>query len=276
MVDRMFITDLDGTLLRSDGTVSSRDIASLQLLGNRGVARIIATGRSPYSFFHALPYPLPVDYLIFSTGVGILKFPENAIFRSLHILPEDIGPTTETFFSLDLDFMIHDPVPENHRFAYHWTGNPNPDFFRRIDRYRNFARPLDSEPSVCLTPSQLLAVVSPDRMPEILFELKRRIHDLTIIRSTSPLDHLSTWIELFHPMVSKSRTALWLADQLGISADAVFSIGNDYNDLDLLEWSGTGLVVSNAPEELKNRFPTVSSHDANGVSEAIEKMLAMG
>jgi len=45
--------------------------------------------------------------------------------------------------------------------------------------------------------------------------------------------------------------------------------------MDLLEWASVGMVVENAPEDLKSRFPVVASNNRCGVSEAIEKMMAM-
>jgi len=52
-------------------------------------------------------------------------------------------------------------------------------------------------------------------------------------------------------------------------------VGNDFNDLDLLEWAQTRFVTANAPAELKKRFPAVASNNQGGVSEAIARWLKM-
>jgi hypothetical protein len=273
--NRMFITDLDGTLLRSDGTFSHRDILSLDALKKKGVVRVIATGRSIYSFKKAVDIHLPVDYLIFSTGVGVMDYLKESIIRSVHIESDDRDHAIRTLLEMDLDFMVHDPVPDNHHFAYHDTGKANPDFFRRIDRYREFARPMNRGEQIARNPSQLLAVVDNASGDTLLNSLRLTLPTLTVIRSTSPLDHVSTWIEIFHGQVSKSRSAAWLANRLNILPQSVVAVGNDYNDMDLLEWASVGMVVENAPEDLKSRFPVVASNNRCGVSEAIEKMMAM-
>jgi hydroxymethylpyrimidine pyrophosphatase-like HAD family hydrolase len=54
----------------------------------------------------------------------------------------------------------------------------------------------------------------------------------------------------------------------------VLAIGNDYNDMDLLSWAKTSFVVSNAPAELKNLFPSVASHNECGFTHAVEKWLS--
>jgi hypothetical protein len=50
-------------------------------------------------------------------------------------------------------------------------------------------------------------------------------------------------------------------------------LGNDYNDLDLLEWSAASFVVANAPDALRNRFAAVASNNKCGVAEAIDRWL---
>ncbi|MBS1214101.1 MAG: periplasmic soluble lytic transglycosylase fused to ABC-type amino acid-binding protein domain, partial [Proteobacteria bacterium] len=68
--------------------------------------------------------------------------------------------------------------------------------------------------------------------------------------------------------VSKSHTTGWLADRLGIPQTRTVSVGNDYNDLDLLDWSAARFVTANAPSDLRDRYPVVASHDEGGVSQA--------
>lgn len=121
--------------------------------------------------------------------------------------------------------------------------------------------------------SQLLGVVNHDNVDKILEDLKYKLTNCSIIRSTSPLDGKSTWIEVFASNVSKSNGAIWLADKLNVNQQNVFAVGNDYNDLDLLEWAGKSFIVRNAPEVLKKRFHAVASNDCGGVAEAIHLWL---
>jgi hydroxymethylpyrimidine pyrophosphatase-like HAD family hydrolase len=95
-----------------------------------------------------------------------------------------------------------------------------------------------------------------------------------VIRTTSPIDGESTWIEIFPPSVSKARAAEWIAAREGIESSRTLAIGNDYNDLDLLDWAPAGYLVANAPDDLKTRFPTVGSHEENGFTEAIGRWLS--
>jgi hypothetical protein len=68
--------------------------------------------------------------------------------------------------------------------------------------------------------------------------------------------------------------ARWLAQKLDIPFHHTLSVGNDYNDLDLLSWSAKSYVMANAPAELKSNYHTLASNDEGGVAEAIERWLA--
>ena len=79
----MVVTDLDGTLIRSDRTFADDDLEALRVLGSEGIVRVIATGRSLYSARLVLDPEFPIDYLIFSTGAGILEWQSQTLILSL-------------------------------------------------------------------------------------------------------------------------------------------------------------------------------------------------
>jgi hydroxymethylpyrimidine pyrophosphatase-like HAD family hydrolase len=267
-----FITDLDGTLFRSDRTAADVDLKTLKDLGKMGVVRAVATGRSLYSFKKAVGDTLPIDYVIFSTGSGILQYPNGPYFRVINLEPDSVKRCAEILMDTKLDFMIHNPIPENHKFAFWGNLDSNPDFNHRINLYRQFCRPLD-ESHGFEKAAQILAIVAQSDGQPLIAHLRGEIPELNIVRTTSPLDGESTWIEFFHKEVSKSQAAAWLAAELEIPVEKTLSVGNDYNDIDLLEWSGCCFVVENAPNDLKDRFTSVASHDACGVTEAVNRWL---
>jgi hydroxymethylpyrimidine pyrophosphatase-like HAD family hydrolase len=212
---------------------------------------------------------MPVDYVIFSTGAGVITFPKGRLLRNIYMDSEAVLPAVQIFMEFGLDFMVHQPIPDNHCFVYYETGRKNPDFHRRLARYSQFSKPLDKAFSSIGPASQLLAVVNHDNSACVFTALQSKLTDYSVIRSTSPMDGRSTWIEVFAPGVSKSQCAAWLADRLNIDRKLVLAVGNDYNDIDMLEWAGTAFLVDNAPNLLKNRFVSVPSHDHGGVAEAI-------
>lgn len=271
---RLFITDFDGTLLRSDRTLSDKDLEAIKILPEHNVTLAVATGRSLYSFMNSPGADLPVDYIIFSTGAGVATHPAGNIVRKINLAPDAVERAIKIFMQLNFDFMVHHPVPGNHRLAYRRTDRHNPDFESRLAGYEKFSTPLVIKAAAGFGPAaQLLAVVPGDETATALSIVRKALPDFSVIHSTSPMDGRSTWLELFHPEVSKSQTAAWLASALNISAGNAMAIGNDFNDLDLLEWSGSSYVVDNAPEDLKGRFQNVASNNTCGVAEAIDMWL---
>lgn len=269
---RIFITDLDGTLLRSDRSIAEPVRSCLRRLGELGIARVIATGRSLFSF-NTVAAELPVDFVIFSTGAGVADHPHGKILRSVSMETGEVRQAFEALRALELDFMVQRPIPDSHVFGYVASNSSNPDFERRVALYGRFAFPWDGDIERFGPATQLVAIVPPVRAPEALASVRRKLASLTVIQTTSPLDGQSTWIEIFPAGVSKSSTAQWLASKLGASRHKALSVGNDFNDLDLLEWARTRFVVANAPPELTRRFPVVSSNNDDGVAEAIAMWL---
>lgn len=267
----LFVTDLDGTLLKTGGGLNPVDLTALTALKEKNIIRAIATGRSLFSFKRAITYPIPIDYLIFCSGAGVIELPQFELIKSSAMKADYVNHAAAILMEEGLDFMVQKPIPEDHCFCY-FQADGNPDFIHRIELYNDFAESL--KPGTILgEATQLIAITPQDQGVEVYDRLKQRLNEATVIRTTSPLDHGSTWIEIFPQAVSKGKTASWLADSLGLALENIFSVGNDFNDLDILKMAGTGFVVENSPAELRALFKTVKSNNHGGVAEAIKLVL---
>ena len=233
------------------------DVRTLHALGDRGGIRVIATGRALATARKVIPPEFPIDYLVFSSGAGILDWRTQELLTS-HTMPtEDVVRATEALLAHAPDFMVHAPIPQQHIFQFHRSGEPNADFERRLARYAADGRVLDrGAPGPA---SQLIAVSAVGDPQEPFETLRRTLSDLSVIRATSPLDGRSIWIEVFAASVSKSQAASWIASSNGISHEHTAAIGNDYNDWDLLSWAARAAVVDNAPEAMRAQFCVVPS-----------------
>ena len=272
----LFVCDFDGTLLRSDRSFSNADIAALRQLDAFGIVRVIATGRSIYSLNTVSISELPVDFIIFSSGAGVTRHPGGQIIRKVSLEAQEVSRAIAILRADDLDFMVHRPIPDNHVFGYFESTPANADFRRRIDLYSQFAFPLEEVSDGFGAATQLLAILPPAGSPQIIETIRKKLPGFNIIQTTSPLDGQSTWIEIFPATVSKGLTVAWLTAEFDIDPGQTLSIGNDYNDLDLLEWTASSFVVENAPDDLKARFPVVASNNESGVTEGIKRWLDTG
>lgn len=271
-------TDLDGTLLGSDHTLAPRDAAALRELGDSGVVRVVATGRSLRAAERVLDRAFPIDYLAVSSGAGILDWKSGSILRRHDFDAAHARRVAEVLFRFGVDFMAHAPVPNDHRFRFVRARPANPDFERRIGRYDEFATRwsdagdgsdskarLDTVPEAC----QFVAILGPGE-GELFSRLRDALPEFAVVRSTSPLDGSSIWAEVRPRGVGKEAALAWLAERHGLDAGRTVAVGNDYNDCGMLRWSGNAYVVGNAAPELLKRFRAVSSNDAGGFSDVVK------
>jgi HAD superfamily hydrolase (TIGR01484 family) len=278
MRKKLFITDFDRTLLKDDKTIALTDIRTLEKLRQNNIVTAVATGRSVYSFEKALKVlgmvggqnPFPVDYLIFSTGAGIMQLFDGNVIWKKSVPSYDVGKISTYFDHRKFDYMVHKSIPDTRQFLYKIHGCNNSDFQARLALYKEFASPLEEGLSLFKDATEVLAVIPNGASTDFIETIKKDLADFSVIPATSPLDHKSIWIEVFHKDVSKAKTASRLAKKLGIEQKNVISVGNDYNDQDLLAWSGKGFVVENAPENMKKKFQTVFSNNDCGVTRAAQ------
>ena len=267
----MVVTDLDGTLLDSSSRLSDANRLALERLAERGVVRVVATGRSLYSVARACSLDFPIDYLAFSTGAGIMHWRERELLVSYRMSEDHVRHAVEVAIAAGLDFMLQHAIPDNHHFHFYRGDALNPDFDRRRERYPEFALPWSGEIPQGVPVSQLLVIEAPG-VPSRYEWLKAQLGGLNVVLTTSPLDHASRWIEIFPPTVSKSRAAEWLRRRHRLRLERVAAVGNDYNDTDMLDWAGQSFVVSNAVAELKARHTVVGSNDDDGFAHAVTLM----
>lgn len=271
----LVVTDLDGTLLDSNRRLGEDDRETLLGLGERGAIRVVATGRSLFSACQVLGPDVPIDFLVHSSGAGIVAWPDLRPVRVQHMAASLASILVRELVARELDFMLHRAIPNNHQFLAFRRDRQNADFERRLRRYANHARPLRL-PWPPTEPMCQAIVICPPGTPAMDVELERALPEFRIIRTTSPLDGASTWVEIFPGGVGKAAASAWLWDHtpsapMGTSCPRSVAIGNDYNDLDLLDWADAPFVVGNAPDELRRRYTTVASNDGAGFSEAIRR-----
>ena len=274
----LFVTDLDGTLLTDGKTFNRVDLDAIQALRDQGYATAIATGRSHHSFSTLMESlgmrwnksSIAIDYVLFSTGAGIITLPEESLLKSTSLSESDVTTIVSYLEASRLDYMVHRAVPDTHQFHYRLHSKNNPDFSRRVDINRDHAMEIPQGGLLrAEKATEILCVVPGSMGRDITSKIAAAFSQFSVIRATSPLDGESTWVEIFNPAVSKSQAVEWLAGRLGIAKENTCAVGNDYNDEDLLHWAEKSYIVSNSPSSLQAFFEMVASNNDGGVSEAI-------
>ncbi len=271
---RAVFTDLDGTLLGPDQKLCDRNRTTLEHLAALGIARVVVTGRSLFSCDRVLDDTFPIDILVTSSGAGIFSCRPRTLLRQFALGDAAMAHAVGVLERMQLDFMVHEPVPDNHRFQWRRFGRPNADFDRRLALYAGHHQMLNTESGLISNATQLLAIAPLDKPETLHRELSDRLPDLNVVRTTSPLDHCSVWYEIFPKSVGKSHAAQWICDHLNLDSATALAVGNDFNDVDMLRWANRARVVANAPESLRREFRPVADHSESGFSDAVDEWLA--
>ena len=264
---KIIFSDLDGTLLNNQQQVSAEDLRTLKRLGRHNVIRVIATGRSYFSLQKVLPPDFPLDYIILSSGVGIMNWKTKALIRKYEIPSNLVQELSHFLIDQKVDFMVHAALPDNHWFQFFHHNHHNIDFKQRLQLYAPFASPIEEIKNLPAA-SQFVLIFA--RADSFSAEIRSALNGVNIIRATSPLDHASVWFELLPAQASKQQAAQFLCRQFKLTAADALALGNDYNDRDLLDWAGRKFVVANAPQVLKTHFPVTVSNNENPLTQILE------
>jgi Cof subfamily protein (haloacid dehalogenase superfamily) len=121
-------------------------------------------------------------------------------------------------------------------------------------------------------PTKLLAMsTDPDLITQTLAQLKSRFSPQQLYLTTS----VAHFLEATHPSVNKGAAVRYLAeDLLGLKSDNVLAIGDNFNDLEMLEYAGVGVAMGDAPIAVKQVAQWVAPGvDEDGVAIAIRRFL---
>ena len=267
----LFATDLDGTLLRNDGTFSTRDLNSLETLRSGGCAVVLATGRSPLSLEKCLGgRKLPVDWYVLSSGAGVISS-AGEITLSRTLSSEDTSVIHRAFADIGVtDTSIQGTFPDAH--ILHWmSGKHGLDFKKRLAYYRAFSKQIEHP---AIASSEVIGFVHPDQADLVIQKLVEAIgHRYSVIRATSPIDMRTVWVEVFAKGVSKASACDAIREELDIPSQQTAAVGNDWNDIQLLRWADRPFISSNGPDPMLREFENVPSNQNNAVAVAVERWM---
>jgi Cof subfamily protein (haloacid dehalogenase superfamily) len=268
--------DIDGTILDSRGQVPEANRAAIARAIEAGVEVALATGRR-YDFarpiFERLPGPLT---LILSNGAIVKTREGETLMR--HLLPRQIAR----------DVIGRVPQHRGNTSVVFDRPREGQVVFEAIDwdhpRHRPFFvsnRPFLSEvaPLVdCLTEDPIQVTFSGGcaEMRELFDDLRATAAGFTVAL-TEYLHRDFSLVDTVKAGCSKGSALREWAEHRGIARESVMAMGDNLNDLQMLEFAGTPVLMGNALAELKARgWPVTASNDDGGVAQAIETFIFAG
>jgi hydroxymethylpyrimidine pyrophosphatase-like HAD family hydrolase len=281
---RLLALDLDGTLLNSRGRITERNRTALEQARAGGVHVALVTGRRfrdarPIALDLGLDVPLIAHngaltkHALTLDTVAVLPLPLSAARKALQVgraaradplLSDDHeGPGLLVYDHLRGD---NQAVQAYVAWARRIHGEEGSQAVRQVDSLEEY---LDHEPVHLAFSGGCVEMQTLETL--LLRELGTSIR---VFFTTYPNRDFAL-LDVVHPEASKARGVAAAAAELGICREEVMAIGDNLNDLEMLSYAGTGVVMGNAEpslHDIEGVFAT-TTNDEDGVAQAIERFI---
>lgn len=252
---KMILTDLDHTLLRSDGSISRYTKQILKKCQSRGILIVIATARYWIGAERYIEEIQP-DYEITTDGTLIHQYGKQIYSCSMDMI--------------DANQIIQDLIEQNPNTEITVAAGRqvfwNSDHISESEKlhkavFNNYEKPL------CCPINKIVAELSDSN---IAVKIADKNHcRLQCYRGED-------WYAFLPEKSGKTQAIMELAKSLNISLSDIVSFGDDINDMEMLQICGIGVAVSNAVMDVKAVADCVTlSNDEDGVADWIEKNVLM-
>lgn len=268
---RLIATDLDGTLLRDDKSVSARTVAALAAAEAAGIEVFFVTGRPARWMGVVSEHVHGHGLAICANGAAVVDLHQGLRFVQVRpLLAEDARAVVHalraaapgTAFAVERTGGIHQE-PQYPPLSFDAATTIGPAEKLLADDAEQAEQPV----------IKLLAH-HPDHAPDDYLTLARECAgDLASFTRSSP----SALLEISGLGVSKASTLAQCCAERGITRDQVMAFGDMPNDLEMLSWAGMGYAMANAhPSVLAATSRQAPANTEDGVAAVIENVLAQG
>ena len=272
---RLLASDIDGTLLNPQFQISPDDLAALRHAHDSGIEVVLVTGRR-HTF--ALPIALQLGFdlwLISSNGAVTRSLAGETFHRDL--MPHQVcrelckamqalrGNTVLTFDKETRGAIVLERLDDLNASIRRWL--------EKNMAYIEFVVPL--EKALTSNPVQAMFCGSMARMSEALRTLgaSGMGNRVTVLRTEYPERDLSM-IDVLNTGCSKGHALERWAAHRGYQREEVMAIGDNHNDVEMLEFAGHPVIMGNACEELRTRgWNLTLGNDACGVAAALANVV---
>ena len=266
---RLIVTDIDGTLTTTAQEITPRVRQAVAAARARGVRTCVATGRAWRSgrrYIEALPADPPA--ILFNGGL-VYEFSRDRVLFRQGMDPElalvvvealDAHPDLAAHLYVGDRIYVRRWTPLVAATALHDHLDPEAVGDLRTVLPRDRAVPI-----------MKFRILGPREELEALAETLGRTGPVNCVFSET------TSLEVLPPGVSKGTALRVVAEHLGVDLEAVMAVGDELNDLTMLQAAGWGVAMADAPEPVRRAARVVApTSDADGLAVVIERYVLDG
>lgn len=292
----MLVCDLDGTLIDSKGIVTGATVAALLGAEAAGIEVVFATGRR-HKFAHDVLAPLglrPETVLISSNGaitrtlagetIGRRCLPVSTAVLLCRLLANYRDCLVFTFDHTGMGALVVEDIGALHQTMERWVRSNLHEIKPVVPLERAFEPDaFETEDDRSREPIQAMVCGTLERMASAMDVLENstpeclRLRQTVSIQRTEYVRRNLCIVDLLPLGCSKGNALADLAGLRGIDAAEIVAIGDNMNDVDMLEFAGYATVMANAAPELlamaaERGWRLTASNDEDGVARAIVRM----
>ncbi len=273
---RLVATDIDGTLLNPQFQISAGDLAALRDANTAGIEIVLVTGRR-HTFALPIAQQLGFDLWLISSNGAVTRSLSGETFHR-EMMPRETcrqlcqamqafrGHTVLTFDKETKGAIVLEHMDDLNASIRRWL-EKNMEFIE-------FVVPIEG--ALVTDPVQAMFCGSMARMKDALQALQGAGMNgqITVLRTEYPARDLSM-IDVLNAGVSKGHALERWAAYRGFRREQVMAVGDNHNDVEMLEFAGHPVIMGNASEELRSRGWTVTlGNDQCGVAAAVNEVLS--
>jgi len=268
---RLIGIDLDGTLLDSHGRLSPANRDAIRAAVAAGIHVVIVTGRS-YPFARPVADPLPESVsLIVSNGAVERRMDGSRVASRLldrdtarAVLADTPGYRHGAALIFDRDRegqLVFDTMD--------WAHPGRAPYWRKNSVHIVRVSPL--EDALVEDPVQVMFNGGVAEMRVLVTRLREQARNYAV-SLTEYVERDFSLVDITALEATKGQALAWKTQQLGLLPEEVMAVGDNFNDLEMLEFAGTAVVMGNAAPVIRERgWHLTASHDDDGVALAIER-----
>jgi Cof subfamily protein (haloacid dehalogenase superfamily) len=273
---RLIGIDVDGTLLDSEGRMPAANREAIEAAVAAGIHVALVTGRS-YPAARPVADPLPAAVTLIVSNGAVERAMDGSVFaRRLldRALARDVLDRTRPYRHSAALIFDRDDGRQVIFESMDWEHPARKAYWSRNQRLIEQSVPL--EEALIEDPIQVMFNGEVETM-RILADALRTGATGFAVSLTEYRHRDFSLIDITAPGATKGRALAWRARQLGLRRDEVMAVGDNFNDLEMLEYAGTPVVMANAVDGLKERGWHVTGHQNEaGLAEAIRRFALEG
>lgn len=263
---KMIAIDLDGTLLTDQKQISVANKAALAAAKAQGVKIVLCTGRpltAIEGYLEELQLTEPGDYSITFNGGLVQKNDTGEIMEKAALSLAEVLEIAQlaSDLSLPLDVLVDGLVKQLP------TASSHPSIYGELNRLLTFVPATLAELNELETYNKVVVAIEADYLDQQAALIPTEFRDkYEVIKTRANL------LEFMPKGITKAYGIELLAGDLGITAAEVMAIGDEENDIPMIEYAGIGVAMANAVPAAKAVADVVTlSNEADGVAQVVQE-----